>query len=97
MRWLACHLDLQPDPLAWPSLVEGASFETMRASAHERAPDNGGVLKDPVRFFRRGSPGAGREALSDDAVEAYERRVHDLVAAEGVGDPAGVLELLNVS
>lgn len=97
MRWLAGRLDLQPDPLAWPSLVEAASFETMRASAHERAPDNGGVLKDPVRFFRRGTPGAGREAISDEALAAYEQRVHDLVAAEGVGDPAGVLELLNVS
>jgi hypothetical protein len=82
MRWLADQLDCRLDPQVWPSLVEGASFATMQASASERAPDHDGVLKDPVKFFRRGTPGAGREVLADTDIAAYEQRVRSLLAAE---------------
>ena len=96
MRWLANRLDIEVDPHLWPSLVEGASFTSMRAAAAQRVPDRRGVLKDPTAFFRRGNPGAGREILGADEVAAYERRVRELLVAEGADDPAGVLRLLNV-
>ena len=96
IRVLAERLDLMPDPIAWPALVEGAGFAAMRAAAATRAPVGGGVLKDPAAFFRRGTPGAGREVLGAGDAAAYEQRVRELVAAEGVDDPAGVLRLLNV-
>lgn len=96
MRWLADRLDAHPDPAAWPSLVEGATFRGMRAVAAARTPDPQGVLKDPVAFFRRGTPGAGREVLDAAQVAAYEQRVHDLVATAQVDDQAAVLELLNL-
>ncbi|WP_435746454.1 sulfotransferase domain-containing protein [Nocardioides sp. SYSU DS0663] len=96
MRWLADRLDVDLDPRAWPSLVDGATLASMRASAADAAPGPRGVLKDPAAFFRRGTPGAGREVLSGDEVAAYERRVRELVAAEGTDDPDGVLRLLNV-
>jgi aryl sulfotransferase len=96
MRWLAARLDIGVDPHVWPSLVNGASFPSMRATAAQRVPDHRGVLKDPAAFFRRGSPGAGREILGDEDVAAYERRVRDLLAAEEVEDPEAVLSLLNV-
>jgi hypothetical protein len=96
MRMLADRLGVTPDPAAWPSLVDGASFGTMRAAAASRVPATGGVLKDPAAFFRRGTPGAGREVLGAADVAAYEQRVRDLVATERVDDPAGVLRLLNI-
>ena len=96
MRWLADRLGILLDPQVWPSLVAGATFASMRAAATERAPGHRGVLKDPAAFFRRGTPGAGREVLAAEDVAAYERKVRDLLAAEEVDDPAGVLKLLNV-
>ena len=96
MRWLADRLGIMLDPQVWPSLVAGATFASMRAAAAERAPGHRGVLKDPAAFFRRGTPGAGREVLAAEDVAAYERMVRDLLAAEEVDDPAGVLKLLYV-
>jgi hypothetical protein len=96
MRWLADRLGVDLDAAVWPLLIEGASFASMRAAAAARVPDQRGVLKDPAAFFRRGTPGAGREVLDDEAVVAYHRKVRNLVAAEAVDDTAGVLRLLNV-
>jgi len=97
MRWLAERLEIEVAPTLWPSLVDGASFASMQVSAADRIPDARGVIKDPTKFFRRGTPGAGREIMSAADVTAYERRVCDLVSAEHVDDPAGVLRLLNVA
>lgn len=96
MRSLADRLGVHPDPAVWPSLVHGATFTGMRALAAARTPDPQGVLKDPVAFFRRGTPGAGREVLNAGELAAYEQRVRDLVATAQVDDPAGVLALLNL-
>ena len=96
MRWLADRLEIEVDPRVWTELVDGASFEGMKAAAAERVPDLLGVLIEPAKFFRRGKPGAGREVLTNSGVAAYERRVRDLVAREDIQDPSGVLQLLNL-
>lgn len=96
MRWLADRLGFEVAPPVWSSLVEGATFASMRASAAERTPDVRGVLKDPAKFFRRGGPGAGREVLDEGDIAAYERRIRDLLAAEGVEDSGRLMELLNI-
>jgi aryl sulfotransferase len=96
MHCLADWLDIGVDPRVWPSLVDGARFASMRDAANVRTPDQRGVFKDPAAFFRRGTPGAGREVLGDRDLAAYEETVRDLLAAEDVDDPAGVLWLLNV-
>ena len=96
MRWLADRLDVHLNAAVWPSLIEGASFASMRAVAAARVPDQRGVLKDPAAFFRRGTPGAGREVLGHEAVAAYQRRVRSLVAADSIEDAEGLLRLLNV-
>jgi aryl sulfotransferase len=96
MRWLADRLDIRPDSHVWPSLVNGARFASMRNAAAVRAPDQRGVLKDPAAFFRRGTPGAGREVLDDRDLAIYERTVRDMLTAEEVDDAAGVLRLLNI-
>ncbi len=96
MRWLADRLGVMVGPGRWPALVEAAGFTSMRADAATRTPDQRGVLKDPAAFFRRGRPGAGREALQPADVTAYEERVRALVAAEAPGREADVFRLLNL-
>jgi hypothetical protein len=96
MRWLADRLAVTVGPDSWPALVEAAGFTSMRADAAARAPDQRGVLKDPAAFFRRGGPGAGREALPATDVAAYEQRLRGLVAREAPGREAEVLRLLNL-
>ena len=96
MRWLADRLGVTVDPGRWPALVEAAGFGSMRADAAARTPDQRGVLKDPAAFFRRGRPGAGREALPPADVAAYEERVRALVAVEARGRETEVLRLLSL-
>ena len=79
MRELADRLGIAVPDRAWPALVEAATFDSMREQARQRAPGRRGVLKDPAAFFRRGAPGAGREALGADALAAFEARVRVLV------------------
>ena len=61
----------------WPDLVRAATFEEMRADA-ERIVGPPGVLKSSAAFFRRGTSGAGREALSAAELGDYERRAAGL-------------------
>jgi len=59
-------------------LVQAATFEAMRGQADWVVPNQGGILRDPACFFRRGRSGAGRELLTDDEMAAYEDRAADL-------------------
>ena len=79
MRRLAARLGIVVPPPVWPALVEAASFDRMRARAGQLAPDAAGVLKDPSRFFRRGSSGAAREVLSASELARYDARARELV------------------
>jgi hypothetical protein len=80
--------DISVPPDVWPSLVQAAIFEAMRAQAAAQAPDPAGVLKDPAAFFRRGSSGAGRETLSSAEIERYYARAAGLA-------PPGLLAWLH--
>jgi aryl sulfotransferase len=81
MRRLAGRLGITVPEAVWPRLVSAATFEQMRASAGAVVP-GGGVLKDPVAFFRRGTSGAGRELLTDPELAHYYARVADLAPAD---------------
>ncbi len=74
MRWLASALGIEVAPSRWPDLVRAATFESMRAAAMSRAPQAGGVLKDPSAFFRRGTSGAGQELLTVQELAHYHER-----------------------
>jgi hypothetical protein len=50
----------------------------MRSHADRLAPDPSGVLRNKSAFFRRGSSGAGREALSPAELAHYHARAADL-------------------
>jgi hypothetical protein len=75
MRGLARLLEIEIPEFVWPTLVEAARFDSMRARAQELAPGTSGILKDPSAFFRRGVSGAGREILTDEELERYGARV----------------------
>jgi aryl sulfotransferase len=74
MRALAARLGIDVPEAKWPELVDAATFTQMRAQATRTAPGVDGILKDPARFFRRGSSGAGRETLSAAEFAHYEER-----------------------
>jgi hypothetical protein len=78
MRSLADTLAIEIDEQEWPSLVEAATFESMRADADRLAPPPDGVLKDRSAFFRRGRPGAAAEILDDADIARYRVRAVEL-------------------
>jgi hypothetical protein len=82
MRRIATRLDITIPEAMWPDLVRAATFRQMRAHSDRLAPDALGVLKDPVKFFRRGSSGEGRELLSVADLDRYQARVSELAPVD---------------
>jgi hypothetical protein len=82
MEWLAGRLGIGVPADRWPELVAAARFDAMRQRAALLAPDRLGVLKDPDRFFRAGTSGAGREVLHPEELARYQERVASLAPAE---------------
>jgi hypothetical protein len=80
MRRLAGLLGITVPEATWPSLVEAARFEAMRARAGLLTPAV--VLKDPAAFFRRGRSGAGRELLTGEELARYHERVAGMAPAD---------------
>jgi len=76
MRRLAARLDIDVPEVAWPALVEAATFDAMRERAADRVPDErAGIMKDTRKFFRRGGSGEWRKWLTDDDLAEYDDRV----------------------
>jgi aryl sulfotransferase len=84
LRRLARRLGIAVPDQAWPVLVGAATFEAMRGSADKLVP-TAGILKSNSAFFRRGTPGAGREVLSDEEMAGYRARVARLAPPDLVG------------
>jgi aryl sulfotransferase len=82
MRSVAARLGISvPEPL-WPSLAKAASFESMRAAAGRRIPDQARVLKSPAAFFRRGGAGEARQLLAEPDLARYHARAAQLAAPD---------------
>jgi len=79
MRRLAAALRIAVPEERWGELAQAASFAQMRARTARLVPNRLGVLKDPTLFFRRGSSGAGREALTGPQLQRYEQRAAELM------------------
>jgi hypothetical protein len=91
MRRIAERLGLGVPEPAWPALVQAATFEAMKSSADRLIP-SAGILKSSAAFFRRGTPGAAREVLSDGEIAAYHARAARLAPRDMLGwlhAPAG--------
>jgi hypothetical protein len=80
MRRLSARLGISVPTTTWPSLVEAASFEQMRAAADRIQPL--GNIKDPAAFFRRGKSGVGRTLLTDAELARYYARAAQLAPAD---------------
>lgn len=78
MRRLAARLHIAVPEASWPSLVQAATFERMRAVA-SRLVDSG---SDPGTFFRRGTSGSGRELLTRDELARYQASIARLAPAD---------------
>jgi aryl sulfotransferase len=77
MKRLAAHLSISVPAQRWPSLVEAATFERMKARAAELAPVE--ILLDGEAFFRSGSSGQWREVLTAADLARYRQRIEELV------------------
>jgi aryl sulfotransferase len=78
MRRIADRLGIRVPAARWSELVQAATFDRMRERSSQLIPVASGVLKDPAAFFRRGTSGAGREALTAAELAEYERRAAEL-------------------
>jgi hypothetical protein len=82
MRRIAQVLDIRVPEEAWPTLVNCATFNSMRSRANELAPNSSNVLKDTTAFFRRGTSGSGRELLTNDELGRYRERAGKLASSD---------------
>jgi hypothetical protein len=81
MRILAARLGIDVAEDLWPTVVQAASFDAMRARADELAPDTTNrIWHDNHAFFHRGTSGQWHDFITDDRDrERYARRVAELI------------------
>jgi len=79
MRGLAARLGIAVEEDCWSELVHAATFDEMRRRANELAPEADRILKEPARFFRRGTSGAAAELLTGDEIAHYRARIGSMM------------------
>ena len=79
MQRLAARLGISIGPERITAFAAAARFDAMKERSAELAPDAGGVLIDPARFFRCGGSGSAAEILNGGGFSAYEARAAQLV------------------
>jgi hypothetical protein len=85
MRRLADRLGIRVPRNRWPALIEAATFTSMRAKAHQLAPDERlGLFISNSAFFRSGKPGQWSEVLNDADLAAYDRLIRSLANSDFV-------------
>ncbi|MCH9672290.1 MAG: sulfotransferase domain-containing protein [Gammaproteobacteria bacterium] len=83
MRRIAQFLNIEVDEATWTELVHSVTFKEMQSNARERAPGgNGGMWKDPQRFFHRGQNRRWEGALTPIQIQRYEQFVRDTLCPE---------------
>jgi hypothetical protein len=81
MRQLAARLRIDVHEHRWPRLIQAATFESMRSSAHTTVPAGGPEhWIDPAAFFSRGTSGQWRDLLDDADLARYAARVRALAS-----------------
>lgn len=81
MRRLAAHLGIAvPDGL-WPTLVEAATFGSMRGRADDLAPDRLGILRSSEAFFRTATSDRGGDRIAQATKQRIEQAVREQTAA----------------
>lgn len=73
MRRISTWLDIEVDEQVWPSLVDSATFDTMKRHHKDTAPAvTHGIWKDPKNFFHQGKNGRWKDVLTDEDLQLYE-------------------------
>jgi aryl sulfotransferase len=86
MRRLASLLGIEIEETLWPSLVDAASFDSMKRNADNIAPDTvHKAWRDNAAFFHKGANEQWREILDDESIALYERTL-ELRAPGELGD-----------
>jgi hypothetical protein len=81
MRQLAAHLGIGVDEHRWPSLVQAATFESMRSRADTTVPAGGREhWIDPAAFFHHGTSGQWHDLLNHADLARYAARVRALAS-----------------
>ncbi|MDZ7676761.1 MAG: sulfotransferase domain-containing protein [Acidimicrobiales bacterium] len=79
MRRIADALGIEVDADVWPTLVDAASIDAMRARASEVAPDaQHGIWHSDRDFFRRGGRRNWADLLDADDLAHYGARLDEL-------------------
>jgi aryl sulfotransferase len=79
MRRIAAFCDFDIAEHSWPSLVESASFESMKRDASKLVPGTARAFTQGVdSFIYKGTGGRWRDVLSDEDLDLYERAAAQL-------------------
>jgi hypothetical protein len=79
MRRVAAALAVAVDEQRWPSFVEAATLESMRARASQAAPDaHLGLWQSPEGFFRVGGTRDWASLMTEDDLKHFDERLHTL-------------------
>jgi aryl sulfotransferase len=74
MRRVSAYLDIPVNETLWPTLVQSATFNAMKANAEKMAPASTiGLWKDTSNFFHRGTNRRWEGALTDEQIARYRR------------------------
>ncbi|UWQ20111.1 sulfotransferase domain-containing protein [Jannaschia sp. W003] len=83
MRGIAGFLGIEPDPAAWPRMLEHCSFEWMKRNAAASVPLGGAFWEGGAqRFIHRGTNGRWQGVLPDELSQGYEARAVAELGAE---------------
>lgn len=83
MRRMSAALNIPVNEEIWPTLVEAAKFDSMKAQADQMAPDvDWGGWKDNKAFFNTGGSGRWRALLGEDDLAFYEEKVREKLSPE---------------
>ena len=75
IRRLARFLEVEPDPAAWPAILEHCSFDYMKAHATPSVPLGGAFWDGGAEtFINKGVNGRWRDTLTPQVSAAYEAR-----------------------
>jgi aryl sulfotransferase len=85
MRRISKWLDIDINEEIWPSLVDCATFATMKGQFEKTTPAiTHGVWRDPKSFFHKGSNGRWRDVLTDEDLGLYEKAKHRTLSADAI-------------
>lgn len=74
MRKLATYLKIEVPEGKWPTLVEAATFSSMKKNADRTAPDTDFKMwKSNSDFFRHGTSGQWQGALTEESLALYDK------------------------